>query len=95
MTTVPLVIYTKGERTVIGKCEVEKTEEGGFELSGIIEHERYKDILESKHNPDMYSVSIDLVRDNLVEVAYVPPVIIPKGRSQFTATLPPLPWRDQ
>lgn len=94
MTTVPLVIYTRDERLVIGSCDVEKTEQGGFEVRGIIEHERYKDMLESKHNPDLYSVSVDLVDQNAVELAYVPPMVIPAGRAQFTANLPPLPWRD-
>lgn len=93
MTTVPLVIYTHGDRLVIGSCDVKKTEEGVFELTGIIEHPRYKDMLESKHNPDCYSVSVDLVDQNAVEIAYVPPMVFPAGRAQFTASLPPLPWR--
>jgi len=93
VTKVPLVIFEHGERLVIGSCDVEKTEQGGFELSGIIEHPRYEGMLQSKNNPDCYSVSVDLVENNMVEVAYVPPLLIPEGRSKFTATLPPLPWR--
>lgn len=95
MTKVPLVIYEHGDRKVIGQCDVVRTEQGGFELSGIIESDEYADMLRSKHNPDYYSVSVDLVDQNFVEVAYVPPLVIPDGRAKFTATLPPLPWRDQ
>lgn len=95
MKTVPLVMYQPGgERIVIGKCDVESTEQGGWLLKGIIEDEKFSGVLESKNNPDLYSVSFHIPDHEAVEVAYVPLPAIPAGRAQFTASLPPLPWRD-
>lgn len=88
MTKVPLVIYEHGERIVIGTCDTKRTEQGGWEVSGVIEHDRYKDLLQSKNNPDYYSVFYDHEDFKVIETAYSPPPSIPLGRAQFTGLIP-------
>jgi hypothetical protein len=85
MTKVPLTIYdNRGNRTVIGSCDVEGDEKKGWTISGIIEDERYESILEMKYNPDWYSIGY-IPEEGAFEAAYVPKPSIPDGRVRFTS----------
>ena len=85
--TVPLTYYNNGERIVIGSCEVEGSEETGFDISGVIENEKYKGLLENKDNPDRYSIAFDR-DDDIIETTYLPPMSVPSNPA-FKARIPP------
>ena len=86
MTTVPLTIYdNRGTRTIIGSCDVEQREDGGWDISGIIEDERFIPHFEVDLNPDWYSVGYTTPDIHPIEAAYAPKLYIPDGRVRFTS----------
>ena len=91
MTKVPLFAEVGiGVKVAIGTCEVTRTEQGGWELKGEVTNDRFKDIFRlNKFNPDYYSVAYHQNDFRPVEVAFVPPLSIPKGRAQFMGVIPP------
>lgn len=97
--TIPLVVYDSlGNRTVIGTCDAKATGQGGWEISGIIESEQYKHLLQGKYDPDLYSVAFVEKRE-AKEVAYVPPPAISvsdnlKGTIPHQVIFDEVDWKD-
>jgi hypothetical protein len=92
VTTVPLVIYTQGERRVIGHCDAEPTEQGGWEISGVVEEPQFQELFRTnKFDPDWYSVEyLKQQGRKAVAVAFVPPPAFPpQGRAKFWGVIPP------
>ena len=87
MTKVPLAIYdNRGTRTVIGSCDVEQREDGGWDISGIIEDERFIPHFDVELNPDWYSIGY-IPEQEPVEAVYAPKPAVPEGRVRFTSNI--------